>query len=234
MKLGIMQPYIFPYIGYFQLINAVNRFVVYDDVTYIKQGWINRNNILLSGQPLMFTVPLRKASSFTSIAGTSINMELYNLWVYRFEKTLMLAYSRAPYYKETAELVMSVFNSSCKTISELAVASILATCKYLDVNTEFVLTSSIYHNNDLKAQQRVIDICKRENAATYLNAAGGKALYSKDDFKNEGLELKFLKSRSITYNQIKPNFVPWLSIIDVLMFNSPGVVRNLLNEYDLE
>ncbi len=234
MKLGIMQPYIFPYIGYFQLIKAVDRFVVYDDVTFIKQGWINRNKILLNGAAHLFTLPLKNASSFTTIADTLINTDLYKVWRYRFEKTLTLAYSKAPYYKESVELIMSVFNSNYETISELAVGSILETCKFLGVKTEFVLTATAYHNNDLKAKERVIDICKREKADTYINAAGGKDMYSKEDFNNAGLELKFLKPHSIVYRQLKPTFVPWLSMIDVLMFNSAEEIRTLFNEYDLE
>lgn len=234
MKLGIMQPYIFPYIGYFQLVNAVDRFVVYDDVAYIKQGWINRNQLLLNGTAFMFTVPLKNASSFTTIAETEINRALYQGWKNKFLKTLEQAYSKAPYYAQVADLVTSVFSNDCRTISDLATKSILATSFYLGIDTEFVLSATQYTNNDLKAKDRVIDICKREHADVYINPIGGKEIYARDDFDNAGLSLNFIRARGISYKQFSNDFVPWLSIIDVMMFNSPETIKGFLNEYDLE
>jgi hypothetical protein len=234
MKLGIMQPYIFPYIGYFQLINSVDRFVVYDDVTFIKQGWINRNKILLNGEEHIFTVPLKNASSFTTIAQTEINQNLYAGWRTKFYKTLAQAYAKAPYYKEAMDVVMAVFDSKCDTISELAAKSLTETSKYAGVETEFVLTATGYDNNGLKAEERVIDICRQEKASVYINPIGGKELYSKENFKQVGLELYFLKSRNIAYKQFNATFVPWLSVIDVMMFNAPAEIKNFLKEYDLE
>src|SRR5689334_464160 len=146
MKLGIMQPYIFPYIGYFQLVNSVERFVLYDDVAFIKQGWINRNQILLNGESHMFTVPIKNASSFTTIAQTKINGNLYEGWRNKFLKTMQQAYAKAPYYADVCNLVSNVFNAKCETISELAARSIVDTCIYLGVNTEFVLTATGYGN----------------------------------------------------------------------------------------
>jgi hypothetical protein len=234
MKLGIMQPYIFPYIGYFQLISSVDRFVVYDDVAFIKQGWINRNQLLLNGAAHMFTVPLKNASSFTTIAQTEINHALYAGWKNKFFKTLEQAYSKAPHYASVAGMVQAVFNNECRTISELATKSIVITSLYLGIDTQFVLSATQYANSELKAQNRVIDICKREQANVYINPVGGKDLYNKDDFEKQGLMLNFHRSRSIRYQQFANDFVPWLSVIDVMMFNAPGVIKDLLDEYDLE
>ena len=190
MKIGIMQPYVFPYIGYYQLINAVDRFVIYDDVAFIKQGWINRNKILLNGEGHVFTVPIKNASSFTTIAQTGINHDLYEGWKAKFLKTLLQAYAKAPYYKEVAALVTNVFNTKCDTISELAAESLVETCKYLGINTEFILTATGYGNKELRAKDRVIDICKKEKAAIYINPIGGKELYTKDDLLPEKLQGK--------------------------------------------
>jgi len=234
MKLGIMQPYIFPYIGYFQLINSVDRFVVYDDVTFIKQGWINRNKILLKGEGHVFTVPLKSVSSYTTIAETEINHNLYEGWRNKFYKTLTQAYAKAPYYKEAIEIIAVVLDSQCNTISELAARSLVDTCKYIGVDTAFVSTATGYGNSGLKAEERVLDICKQEKAAVYINPIGGKELYSKEDFKKTGMELYFIRSRNITYTQFNATFVPWLSIIDVIMFNAPAEIKKFLNEYDLE
>ena len=233
MKLGIMQPYLFPYIGYIQLINAVDKFVVYDDVNFIKQGWINRNRILLNCKDLMFTVPLKNASSFTPINQTGINDKLYPAWKTGFLKTVTQGYSKAPFFKEVSALLEEVLSSSSETISALGASGLIHICGYLDIKTEFVLSSSIYKNNHLRAQDRVIDICKKEGATVYMNAIGGMELYSKEDFRNAGLELQFIKTQNVPYKQFNCNFIPWLSIIDVLMFNAPEDITRMLGQYEI-
>lgn len=234
MKLGIMQPYTFPYIGYFQQINLVDKFVVYDDVTFIKQGWINRNRILLNGRDHIFTVPLKDASSFRNIRDTEINQKLYALWLPKFLKTLTQAYSKAPMYKQVYDLVANVFNEPATTISELAVKSITETCSHIGIDTQFLLTSTGYNNNDLKAKDRVLDICHKEHASVYINPIGGKELYSKQEFAAHGLELHFVRAANVHYRQFSGDFIPSLSIIDVMMFNSPEAIQDLLKEYVLE
>ena len=233
MKLAIMQPYIFPYIGYFQLINSVDKFVVYDDVAYIKQGWINRNRILLNNEPHMFTVPLKNASSFTLIRETEINNNLFWQWKDKFLKTLIQAYRKAPYFETTYELIAGVFNHHYESISELASRSLTDTSRYMGIQTEFLFTSVSYSNSDLKAKDRVIDICKRESAAIYINPIGGRELYNKLDFEKEGLALQFVQTKSISYRQLNDKFVPWLSIIDLLMYNSKEQLQVFLKEYEL-
>jgi hypothetical protein len=234
MKLGVMQPYIFPYIGYFQLINAVDRFVVYDDVTFIKGGWINRNKILLNGEAHVFRVPLKNASSFVTIGKTEINHVLYDGWKNKFLKTLEQAYRKAPYYETGYRLVADVLNSSKGTIGELAAKSIVDTCSYLGIKTELVLSATHYGNSELKSEERVKDICRIEGANTYINATGGRELYDKEDFERAGLKLQFIKTHSITYPQLGNEFVPWLSVIDVMMFNSPETIQVFLKECSFE
>ena len=233
-KIAIMQPYLFPYIGYMQLICAVDKFVVYDDVSFIKQGWINRNRILLNCNELIFTVPLKNASSFVPINKTEIHASLYPGWQVKFLKTITQAYRKAPFYQEVYDLVDNVLNGPSHTINQLCVTALQRICAYLGIKTEFVLSSSIYNNNELKAQVRVSDICQKEGAHTYLNAIGGMELYSKDDFRNAGLELRFIKTQNITYQQFSCNFIPWLSVIDVLMFNSPDETMRLLQQYEMK
>ncbi len=233
-KIAIMQPYLFPYIGYIQLISAVDKFVIYDDVSFIKQGWINRNRILLNCKEQMFTVPLKNASSFVAINKTEINSHLYPGWGVKFLKTVTQAYSKAPCFKPVYSLVQDVVNSRAHTISELCTTALQHICRYLGITTEFVLSSSVYNNHDLKAQARVIDICLKEGAHTYINAIGGMELYSKEDFTAAGLVLQFIKPLHIPYRQFNCNFAPWLSIIDVLMFNEPADVSGLLRQYEIK
>ena len=226
-----MQPYIFPYIGYFQLINAVDKFVILDDVNFINKGWINRNNILVNGKANLFTIPLKEASQNKLINEIDISSEAK--WKTKLLKSIELSYKKAPNFLDIFFLVEDIIKSENYKISDLIVNSLKQIIKYLDIKTEIVSTSSIYANNGLKAQDRIIDICIKENASEYINPIGGIELYNIEEFKKNQIELNFLKSNSITYHQYKFDFVPWLSIIDVMMFNSLDQTKQILNQYEL-
>ena len=230
MKLGIMQPYFFPYLGYWQLINAVDTYVVYDDVAYIKGGWINRNNILINGKPSLVTLPLESSSSFKNIK--DINITSNKKQIDKIIKSIKMAYAKAPYYEEVMQLIENLITNS-RNIAELNYKSILDINNYLNINTEIILSSTINKDNSLRAQDKVIHINKILGSDIYINAIGGQELYDKDEFKKEGIELKFLKMGDIKYQQFKNDFVPNLSIIDILMFNSPDAIKEMLNEYEL-
>ncbi len=233
MVLGIMQPYLFPYIGYYQLVHAVDKFVVYDDVNFIKQGWINRNRILVNCSDHIFTVPLANQSSFQTISNTEINYKLFPQWKSKFMKTIAGSYSKAPNYTEAAGLIENMLSQNQATISQMAATTIVDIYRYLGLEKEFVLTSAIYKNDDLKAYERVIDICNKENASAYINPIGGQELYSKDIFSQAGLTLNFIRSNKVVYPQFNCEFVPWLSIIDLLMFLSKEQIREYLSAYEL-
>jgi len=235
MKTAIMQPYLFPYIGYFQLINAVDKFVIYDDVNFIKQGWINRNNILVQGKPFMFTVPLKKASSFSKINEIFVDENKFGKWKSKFFQTLEQSYKKAPFFVPVFEVLHQVFSlqeTEC-SISKLNANSLMKVCEYLNLERKIVLTSALYNNNYLSGKERVMDICKIEKTTHYINPIGGQELYEKELFQTNGLKLSFIKSLNIEYQQHKGGFVPWLSMIDVMMFNSPSEISNLLNKYEL-
>jgi len=231
MKLGIMQPYLFPYLGYFQLIAAVDKYVFYDDVTFIKQGWINRNAVLVAGKRHMFTVPLEDASSFTLIRDTLVDEHQYPQWRRKFLKTVAQNYKGAPCFEAAYAIVEGVLGPSEPGISRLATASVLAVAAYLQLPTTFVRSSAIYGNAELKGADRLLDICRQEKADTYYNAKGGRELYSKEAFAQRGVELRFLEAKEVRYAQFQEEFVPWLSIIDVMMFNSKETIQGFLKEY---
>jgi hypothetical protein len=233
MKLAVMQPYFFPYIGYYQLVAAVDKFVIYDDVNYIKQGWINRNNILVGGAASRFSVPLNGVSSFARIYETQIDDRQYPLWRERFRKTLAMNYVKSPQYAAVLTLINSVLDQAGSSIGDLAAASVLAVADYLELPTEIVKSSRIYGNDALKAAERVLDICKREEAAEYINMIGGTSLYSREWFAERGVQLHFLQPQAVAYTQFKKPFVPWLSVIDVLMHCGKEETRQLLTQYAL-
>jgi hypothetical protein len=229
-----MQPYLFPYIGYFQLMRAVDRFVVYDDVTFIKQGWINRNRILINGHPSYFSVPVKHASSFTLIRDTLVDDDPQNTrWIGKMLRTFDNAYRRAPEFARVFPIVEAVLTKPTNRIADLAVTSLKAVADFLDIRTEWVDSSRRYGNSPLKGTDRVLAICKAEGATEYVNVSGGRELYTRDRFEAEGLILRFVKPRPLEYRQFTNQFVPWLSIVDVLMFNSRDKVRTFLEAYDL-
>lgn len=233
MRIAVMQPYIFPYIGYFQMVKAVDKFVFYDDVNFIKRGWINRNKILINGKDNIFSIPLVKASQNISINQTYIKSETFKSWREKFLQTLTFNYKKAPHFKEVNTIINQVLHTECDTISELAIESVISVSKYLELETEFIIASKRFNNKSLERQDRLIDISIKENAAQYINALGGQELYTKESFQEKGIILNFIKTSPITYKQFNDEFVPWLSIIDVLMFNSVDQVNEMLDKYEL-
>ena len=229
-KVAIMQPYFFPYIGYWQAINAVDEYVLYDDVTYIKGGWINRNNILMNNQPHLITLPIEGASSYKRINEIYVtkNAKVKE----KLCKTISLMYSKAPYYNDVFPIVeKSIMKDGI--ISEIIYETVLDICNYIGIKTKIFLSSQLTKNNDLKAEEKVIDIVKNMGGTIYINAIGGQELYDKEEFKKNGIDLYFIKTNPVEYKQFKNEFVPNLSIIDIMMFNSPEKIRELLNEYEL-
>lgn len=233
IKAGIMQPYLFPYIGYFQLIHCVDRFVIYDDVNYIKQGWINRNRILVNGKAHLFTLPLQNASSFTRIHELSYGGAVYIQWRNKFLRTLEQAYRRAPYRDDILAMVSSVFHFEGGMCIDLLESGLRKVCERIGVKTEMVKSSMHQNDQHLSGQERVIDIVLKEGAVHYVNAIGGMDLYQNADFKRYGLKLSFLRSLAMEYGQPEEMRVANLSILDVMMWNAPSVIQHMLEQYEL-
>lgn len=234
MTLAVMQPYLFPYLGYFQLIHAVDRFVVYDDVNYMKQGWVNRNRILVNGEPHMFTLPLRGASSFAKIHELEIDARQFGPWCDKFLRTLGQAYAKAPHVRRVQELVGSLLEGPHDRLEEVLLASLRGVMHHLQMHTEVVPSSRKYGNAHLHGQDRVLDICQREGADRYVNAIGGQALYMRDAFAERGVQLQFLRCRMSPYPHGKHSFVPGLSVLDAMMYLEDAPLRELLNDHDIE
>jgi len=231
MKIAIVQPYLFPYIGYFQLINAVDQFIVYDDVNFMKKKWINRNNILIASQSKFFIIPLKKVSQNNLIKDVEIAVDLN--WKSKILKKIEMPYRKAPYFQKVFDLFEKIINQNHTHISKLAFTSLKEICDYLNIQTHLIPSSTIYKNSHLGSQERIIDICKKENADQYINPIGGANLYSKEQFSHHQIQLNFLKPELIIYRQFKNEFVPHLSILDTIMFNDAETVHNFLKRCQL-
>lgn len=226
-----MQPYFFPYIGYWQLIDAADVFVIYDDVNYIKGGWINRNRILINGEPRYITISLDNASSNKLINQTSLCTEMASKT--KILKTLREYYARAPYFVQTYNLVEELVLYPNNNLAEYLQNIILRVCEYLGIMTKIEVSSRIDKNDRLRGREKVIEICKKLGADEYINSIGGIDLYSKDYFYDNGIRLGFLKAGNIQYAQFSYPFVPNLSIIDVMMHNSVSEIGRMLAMFDM-
>jgi hypothetical protein len=231
MKLAVMQPYVFPYIGYFQLINAVDLFVFYNDVNFIKKGWVNRNRILVNGKEHLFTIPCRDISQNRPICETEIGFDTGERS--KLLATIQQAYKKAPFFIAIYKIVEEVLSADYTYIDEMAIAGIKEVCRYLSIGTQFKESREQYDNRELVRADRIIAICLKEKAGQYINAEGGTELYSRDQFNRAGIKLNFLKTKPLPYRQLDNEFVPSLSIIDVLMFNSKDDVRQMLQSFEL-
>lgn len=231
MRVAIMQPYFLPYVGYYQLIGAADVFVVYDNIKYTKKGWINRNRMLLNGTDAIFSLPLKKDSDYLDIVQRELSPD--------FDRSKLLnqfkgAYGRAPQFAQAFPSLERAVLAEHGNLFRYIHSTIVESCAYLGVKTEIRISSEIDANHGLKGQDRVLAICKALGATTYINAIGGLELYSPADFNAQGIELKFIKSKPFEYPQFGNAFVPWLSIVDVMMFNPAEAVQNCIsNNYEL-
>ena len=232
MKLAIMQPYLFPYIGYWQLINAVDTFIVYDNIEFSKKSWFNRNYILINGKKKLFTIPLKKSSDKLNVIDRILSNEKQTK-VKKILAQIENNYRNAPYFNCTFPFVKGILEFNEENLFKYTYNSITKTCNYLNIKTQIVTSSNININHDLKSQDKVLDINKSLNSSHYINSIGGIELYDSNIFQKENIKLSFLKSELPQYQQFKNKFIPYLSIIDIMMFNSKEKIKSMLLKYKL-
>ncbi|MEN3297460.1 MAG: hypothetical protein V7642_6713 [Burkholderiales bacterium] len=227
MKVAIMQPYFLPYLGYFQLIAAVDKFVLLDDVNYINRGWINRNQISLLGQPIWLTLPLSAASQNRLIRDIDIFAD--DGWQDRHAKLVSQAFGKAPHGPAAIEMYRRWLGRAEGNLSVFLHAALCDICCYLGIDTEIVPSSSIYAKDSLKAHHRILDICLREGASQYINPPGGVELYDKDFFARAGIELVFFKPElysSTLHSGGRDGGV--FSILEMIAYNSRALIQRCL------
>lgn len=223
-----MQPYLFPYIGYWQLINVVDKFVIYDDVNFINKGFINRNKILVQNKPHQFTLELVNASQNKLINQIQIGNNSKKILL-----TIEQSYKKSPFFNIVFPLIKDVLNQNEKNLSKFIGYSLKKISDYFNIETNFIYSSEIKKNNHLKKQDKIIDICQTLNATHYINPINGKALYDRKLFTENGIKLNFIQTRSFKYQQFNNEFTSFLSIIDVMMFNNKDHIKSLLNLFEI-
>lgn len=253
MKLAVMQPYFFPYLGYFQGIHSVDKYLLYDQLAYLKEGWVHRNRFLVvNDQPAYFTANVKKKSSFARIC--DIELVENPVWRKKILHSIFLNYKSRLYFDEIYPLVESVVNADVSRIAELSVLSVKTVCEYLEISTDVCSDTSKYLQLEEKLADeanllvnfprlrlkhferkvvRALEICRIEGANIFINAIGGQSLYSKDEFRANNVDLFFVQTRPYAYSQPASAFYPHLSIIDVLMNCGKAGTQQLLQQYDL-
>jgi hypothetical protein len=230
---GMMQPYLFPYLGYFQLITAVDIFVLGDDLQYAKESWINRNRILIEGTDKLITFPLKKGNHNLKINERLLCDDFLKVGD-KMLRIIYNSYSKAPYFKNVFPLLEEIIKFPDNNLAIYAENSIRKICGYLSITTPIMRASDLCIENVVDKQDRIIKTAKKLNARICINLIGGSSLYDPAYFKLQGLELKFHRMGEIKYKQFNNNFVPLLSIIDVMMFNEVSELKEKLSIYSLE
>lgn len=229
MITAVMQPYLFPYLGYFQLINCSDNFIVYDDVNFIKGGYINRNYILSNGEKQRFTIPVPGASS-----NKKINELCFSTDVKKVLASIQQAYSKAPYFEEVYPLIEKVLKGKERSISNVCLQSYVEIFTYLGIKKNFFKSSDLEYDRKKSPAERLVELTKSFNSNKYVNTIGGKELYSKDYFKENGIELSFISSNLPPYVQGSKEYIAGLSIIDILMWCEIDAIKGMLNSFSFE
>ena len=227
-----MQPYFFPYFGYFQLISAVDIFVIYDDTQMISRGWVNRNRILVNGEACLITLPLKKAHLYEDIRCRYFTEDV-DRHKEKILRAIRLSYARAPFFENTYLLIESILGFSEKNVARFNENLIKNLCKHLGISTRILISSQLGLGEGLSGKGRVIAIMKGLGANVAINPIGGLNLYRCDEFIQHGLSLKFIYNENTPYRQFGKKHLVNLSIIDVLMFVDLSEIRKRLSRYSL-
>ena len=240
-----MQAYFLPYIGYYQLINSVDVFVIYEYIGFRKSSWVTRNRILDKGknEPTYINLSVSK-KSIGEIVST-VNLAHKKERIEAIDKLIYFNYKKAPFFYEIYPFLKDILYCEEQNLHTYNAKITKSVCELLSIETKIIadnpdclqiertLEKSASKSGNNTMTQRVIELCKFYGGNHYINPIGGVELYSREDFQKSDLEISFVKTEPIVYDQFKSPFVPGLSIIDVLMHNGINGTRDLLNSYQL-
>lgn len=225
-----MQPYFWPYAGYFQLLHAVDIFVIYDNIQYTKKGWMNRNRYLCNGQDKYFTIPVAKDSDYLDVCERKVAPDFDRR---KLKSQIRAAYAKAPCFAAIFPLFCECVDCAEDNLFRFIYHSVKKIAQYLQIDTKVIVSSELGIGHEVRGKDKVLAICKKLQADTYINPIGGTALYDKQEFLKAGVELYFLEMEDISYRQFAEPFVSSLSILDVLMFVPKEEAIGLLDDYRL-
>jgi WbqC-like protein family len=228
VKVAVMQPYFFPYIGYFQLIHAVDIFVIYDDVNYINRGWINRNVLKFGREEKLFSVPVEKISQNKKIR--DLNLKDDAIWWSKFSKNLELNFASAPFRSETMELYHRIKDFPDRNLATFVGNSIIQICSHLALDTKIIYASELNIPQEYVGEQRIIRICQQLEATTYINAVNGKQLYTKETFSTAGIDLFFINLQKSFFQD---GFDPFFSTLQALFYYGKIQYSSRLKHFEL-
>lgn len=232
-RLAIMQPYLFPYLGYYQLMAAVDRFMLLDDVNFIKRGWVNRNRILVQGKEHIFTLPVTAASQNRRI--NDLALHEYPRWRSRFFNTLQRAYARSDHFASAMDILDYALPQEAESLQEVLGHSLISISRTLGIDTEIICTSQVDPEPQQRGSERILALCRENATREYLNLPGaGRDLYDPADFATAGIRLRFLQPVIQAYPQQAETFVPRLSLVDIIMNNSIDEIQTLLAAFTLD
>lgn len=231
--IAVMQPYLFPYLGYFQLIAAADVFVLGDDLQYIRSGWVNRNRILHHHEAKLITFPLKKDRFQLAINQRQL-CDNFNEEAERLINLITYCYIKAPYFAQVMPLIERLIRFPQTNIALYTEHAIREMCAYLHIVTPIMRGSDLILGKPADKQERIIRIAHTFEATTFINPEGGSVLYDRDHFARNRLLVRFFRMDPVVYRQFRQPFVANLSIIDVLMFNCVEQVQQLLTCYTLD
>ena len=234
-KVALMQPYFLPYHGYFKLIKSVDSFIIYDDAQWIKRGWINRNKIIFKGESDFITIPVNNSPLKTPINQKLLNLNNLEKYKNKIISKVHYTYKSYPYFNSGYSLLKEILSFKALHASEFIINSLILTCDYLGLTNSFYLSSSFKGHESLKGQKQVVSIIKNLNCDNYINSIGGRKLYDENFFKSQGIKLNFLSANPIKYSEEldNQNINTELSILDLIMRESPSYINDLLGDYQI-
>ncbi len=231
MKLAIMQPYFFPYIGYYSLIKNTDKFIIFDTVQFIRHGWIERNRILKPKEGWQYIqAPLIKHRRETII--NEIEIRNTEPWREKIIAQLQHYKKNAPYFSECMDVVNSCLSLQTDSIVKLNEHILRLTCQYLnlDFNCEIFSEMDIQIDHVKEADEWALNISKFVGANEYINTPGGKDFFDREKYLQKKIELTFLGNNVMQYKQRRPIFEPGLSIIDLMMFNDVATINTMIDD----
>lgn len=231
-SVAVMQPYFFPYLGYWQLLQSVDTFVVFDDVNFIQRGWIHRNRILVNNKPAYITIPIANKSQNKKICELSIVDD--TSWQRKLTGALQSNYRKAPFFDSTYSHVGACIEKASDNLADFLFFHLGYLAKALGISTKIIRSSELDYNRDGNGAEKILDICQVLGATSYINAPGGRALYSDDFFCSKGISLYFIEPHLKSYPQFNGTFESGLSIVDAMMFNNKEALASHVNSYALE